>query len=132
MKGKKNLERAIVLGLILSTGVYGSAWAEITGQIATVRPGREDLIGKVNTYIKYKEITGNSDKNGFDSAISVSSNGEDGQYHSVDHTFNFKGKNEIGESLKIDIVHEEDGNGNGNNFLAGVMTNGYNKDITKI
>lgn len=37
MKGKKNLERAIILGLILSTGVYGSAWAEITGQITTVR-----------------------------------------------------------------------------------------------
>lgn len=128
MKGKKNLERAIILGLILSTGVYGSAWAEITGQITTVRPGSEDLIGKVNNYIEYKEITGNSDKNGFDSAISVSSNGEDGQYHSVDHTFNFKGKNEIDESLKIDIVHEKDGNGN--NFLAGVMTNGYNKDIT--
>lgn len=128
MKGKKNLERAIVLGLILSTGVYGSAWAEITGQIQTVRPGSEDLIGKVNTYIKYKEITGNSDKDGFDSAISVSSNGEDRQYHSVDHTFNFKGKNEIGESLKIDIVHKK--NGNGKNFLAGVMTNGYDKDIT--
>ena len=128
MKGKKNLERAIILGLILSTGVYGSAWAEITGQITTVRPGSEDLIGKVNNYIEYKEITGNSDKNGFDSAISVSSNGEGGQYHSVDHTFNFKGKNEIDESLKIDIVHEK--YGNGNNFLAGVMTNGYNKDIT--
>ena len=28
MKRKKNLERAIVLGLILSTGVYGTAWAE--------------------------------------------------------------------------------------------------------
>ena len=28
MKCKKNLERAIVLGLILSTGVCGSAWAE--------------------------------------------------------------------------------------------------------
>lgn len=27
MARKKNLERAIVLGLILSTGVYGSAWA---------------------------------------------------------------------------------------------------------
>ena len=27
MKGKKNLERAIILGLILSTGVYGSAFA---------------------------------------------------------------------------------------------------------
>lgn len=128
MKGKKNLERAIVLGLILSTGVYGSAWAEITGQIQTVRPGSEDLIGKVNIYIEYKEITGNSDKDGFDSAISVSSNGEDGRYHSVDHTFNFKGINEIDESLKIDIVHEKDGDGK--NFLAGVMINGYNKDIT--
>ena len=31
MKGKKNLERAIILGLILSTGVYGSTWAaEVT------------------------------------------------------------------------------------------------------
>ena len=28
MKRKKNLERAIILGLILSTGVYGNAWAE--------------------------------------------------------------------------------------------------------
>ena len=28
MKRKKNLERAIILGLILSTGVYGTAWAE--------------------------------------------------------------------------------------------------------
>lgn len=28
MARKKNLERAIILGLILSTGVYGSAWAQ--------------------------------------------------------------------------------------------------------
>lgn len=35
MKGRKNLERAIVLGLILSTGVYGTAWAKsITGPIS--------------------------------------------------------------------------------------------------
>ena len=33
MKRRKNLERAIVLGLLLSTSVYGSAWAE------TERPG---------------------------------------------------------------------------------------------
>ena len=33
MKGKKNLERAIILGLILSTGVYGSAWAQDLGTI---------------------------------------------------------------------------------------------------
>ena len=28
MKRNKNLERAVILGLLLSTGVYGSAWAE--------------------------------------------------------------------------------------------------------
>ena len=28
MKGKKNLEKAIVVGLLLSTSVYGTAWAE--------------------------------------------------------------------------------------------------------
>lgn len=45
MARKKNLERAIVLGLILSTGVYGSAWAtEVTtgefikGQYTDGRP----------------------------------------------------------------------------------------------
>ena len=32
MKRKKNLERAIILGLILSTGAYGTAWAEITSE----------------------------------------------------------------------------------------------------
>lgn len=47
MKGKKNLERAIVLGLILSTGVYGTAWAEhwiapvfIAGTNYTILPGK--------------------------------------------------------------------------------------------
>lgn len=33
MARKKNLERAIILGLILSTGVYGSAWAETSNGI---------------------------------------------------------------------------------------------------
>lgn len=28
---KKNLEKAIILGLILSTGVYGTAWADAVG-----------------------------------------------------------------------------------------------------
>ena len=28
---KKNLEKAIILGLILSTGVYGTAWADVNG-----------------------------------------------------------------------------------------------------
>lgn len=33
MKRRKNLERAIILGLMLSTGVYGTAWAESIGPI---------------------------------------------------------------------------------------------------
>ena len=39
MKRSKNLERAIVLGLILSTGVYGSAWAKEVDNV-----GRNDYI----------------------------------------------------------------------------------------
>ena len=37
MKRKKNLERAIILGLILSTSVYGSAWAEEIHDISNFR-----------------------------------------------------------------------------------------------
>lgn len=37
MKGKKNLERAIILGLILSTSVYGNAWAEEIYDISNFR-----------------------------------------------------------------------------------------------
>ena len=33
MKRRKNLERAVVLGLLLSTSIYGSAWAESIGPI---------------------------------------------------------------------------------------------------
>lgn len=28
MKGKRNLGKAVVLGLLLSTGMYGAAWAD--------------------------------------------------------------------------------------------------------
>ena len=48
MKRRKNLERAIVLGLLLSTSVYGSAWAEpINGSITDDRHNgtyNEDVI----------------------------------------------------------------------------------------
>ena len=33
MKRRKNLERAVILGLLLSTSVYGSAWAENMGPV---------------------------------------------------------------------------------------------------
>lgn len=68
MARKKNLERAIVLGLILSTGVYGSAWAtEVTtgefikGQYTDGRPVDGITIDGINyTVSKDTTINGNT------------------------------------------------------------------------
>ena len=59
MKGKKNLERAIILGLILSTGVYGSAWAEvpITENSTINSPYTGDVIFEGNNNTSAIEIT---------------------------------------------------------------------------
>lgn len=54
MKCKKNLERAIVLGLILSTGVCGSALAKVgdntggSGEYIVITPDDNEWIGKMN------------------------------------------------------------------------------------
>lgn len=54
MKCKRNLERAIVLGLILSTGVYGSALAKVCdnnggiGEYIEIKPEDNEWIGKMN------------------------------------------------------------------------------------
>lgn len=54
MKCKRNLERAIVLGLILSTGVYGSALAKVcdntggSGEYIEITPDDNEWIGKMN------------------------------------------------------------------------------------
>ena len=54
MKRSKNLERAIVLGLILSTGVYGSALAKVCdnnggiGEYIEIKPDDNEWIGKMN------------------------------------------------------------------------------------
>ena len=54
MKCSKNLERAIVLGLILSTGVYGSALAKVgdntggSGEYIVITPDDNEWIGKMN------------------------------------------------------------------------------------
>ena len=59
MARKKNLERAIILGLILSTGVYGSAWAaEVTTgdfENAANEP-IEGISVDVNNYTVSKDI----------------------------------------------------------------------------
>lgn len=54
MKRSKNLERAFVLGLILSTGVCGSAWAKVgdntggSGEYIEIKPDDNEWIGKMN------------------------------------------------------------------------------------
>lgn len=54
MKCKRNLERAIVLGLMLSTGVYGSALAKVgdntggSGEYIVITPDDNEWIGKMN------------------------------------------------------------------------------------
>ena len=57
MKCKRNLERAIVLGLILSTGVYGSAWAEdFTWNEKTDESGTGAVIDTSKDYNNVKVI----------------------------------------------------------------------------
>lgn len=62
MKGK-NLERAVILGLILSTGVYGTAWAEITD---TKFPNEDSVIIEANSTVRpdtqIKDENGNEKK----------------------------------------------------------------------
>ena len=119
MKRKKNLERAIVLGLLLSTSVYGSAWAAITEKI-TETPNFSDKTFSEN-YGDHK-ITGTSEQGNYDSGIFVGSSGIISDYN-IDFTANFN-------SLYIDIAHDKNpwlDLGDKNYFLSGIMTDGENK-----
>ena len=83
MKRKKNLERAIILGLILSTGVYGTAWAySISSDGNTITFNGEyshdevDDKGNVNHIYKdqlvseeYHKLYGNKEINEFENII---------------------------------------------------------------
>ena len=62
MKGKKNLERAIVLGLLLSTGLYGSAWATNVPAISNSSRDydvKDNVIVKANTTSDTEDGIGN-------------------------------------------------------------------------
>ncbi len=67
MKRKKNLERAIILGLILSTGVYGTAWAAevTTGDFENAANVRiEGISVDENNYTVSKDTTINGNTTG--------------------------------------------------------------------
>lgn len=51
MLKKKNLERAIVLGLILSTGVYGNAWAETINNFKNTADNYSNIVVEADTTV---------------------------------------------------------------------------------
>ena len=128
MKGKKNLERAIILGLILSTGVYGSAWAEINNPFF-VRPdaGSYSDITIPESYLD-KEINGSTDGKGYAYDVLITSEYE------KDNKYNYKEINVDWklDSLNIDITKSAEGieNTSDNYYIAGIMTDGLNAEKT--
>lgn len=128
MARKKNLERAIILGLILSTGVYGSAWAEINNPFF-VRPdaGSYSDITIPESYLD-KEIEGDTDGKGYAYGVLITSEYE------KDNKYNYKEINVDWklDSLNIDITKlaEDNVTPNKNYYIAGIMTDGFDKDKT--
>lgn len=128
MARKKNLERAIILGLILSTGVYGSAWAEINNPFF-VRPdaGSYSDITIPESYLD-KEIEGSTDGKGYAYGVLITSEYE------KDNKYNYKEINVDWklDSLNIDITKLAEGivNTSNNYYIAGIMTDGFDKDKT--
>lgn len=128
MKGKKNLERAIVLGLILSTGVYGSAWAEINKPFF-VGPdaGSYPDITISESYLD-KEIKGSTDGKGYAYGVLITSEYE------KDNKYNYK---EINVDWKLDSLNivitkldESSKTKNNNYYIAGIMTDGFDDEET--
>ena len=126
MKRRKNLERAIVLGLLLSTSVYGSAWAKFSTQLwinTDEGTGSEFTLSYPE---RNYEISGESTQNSFDSGVLVTSTNPNTNIN-YDFTFNWKLN-----SLNIDITKLAEGSTNiaNNYYIAGVMVDGLNAEKT--
>ena len=139
MKRRKNLERAIVLGLLLSTSVYGSAWAEVDGQFMF----RHDENSYAQSQDGYFTISsslqdmnigfkpdgtgdGTSDKYDFEYGVLITStNADENEFYNT--TFDWKLN-----SLNIDITKLVEGSTNPDNnyYIAGVMVDGLNAEKT--
>ena len=122
MKRRKNLERAIVLGLLLSTSVYGSAWAELSNDMHFYRgesPSDTDTT-VMDAPKQNLKIIDKSNDGEFDAAILVTSTRPDNG-----HTYNYN-VNYILNSLNIDITKLAEGSTNiaNNYYIAGVMVDG--------
>ena len=125
MARKKNLERAIVLGLMLSTGVYGTAWAEITGQFY-VRPDADSstYIPIPESYLN-KKIEGSTDGKEYAYGVLITSEYEKYNYKKINVDWKLN-------SLNIDItkLDESSKTKNNNYYIAGIMTDGVDDEKT--
>lgn len=124
MARKKNLERAIVLGLMLSTGVYGTAWAEITGQFY-VRPDADSstYIPIPESYLN-KKIEGSTDGKEYAYGVLITSEYEKYNYKKINVDWKLN-------SLNIDITKVDDiVNTSDNYYIAGIMTDGFGNNET--
>lgn len=138
MKKRKSLERAVILGLLLSTSVYGSAWAEIDGQFM-FNHDEDSYELSENGYfslnyssqnnnigLKPDGTGGESDKYNFEYGVLVSSTNSN-ENQSYDTTFDWKLK-----SLNINITKLADGSEDiaNNYYIAGVMVDGFDDEKT--
>ena len=81
MKGKKNLEKAIVMGLLLSTSVYGTAWARELTNVIFSDDGKTVTITDENMYISndnYPVFDDNKMLGDFETVIITQNIGLDG------------------------------------------------------
>lgn len=134
MKGKKNLERAIILGLILSTGVYGSAWAEsrrdsiinsdvnininndIPAQAAVIQDKNKDII--LSTESINEQYQHNITINSKGSGIHINNNTEGSVVLTAkDNTIKFGSRESEGHGITIEGSGYVKITANGNNII---------------
>lgn len=128
MKGKKNLERAIVLGLILSTGLYSTAWAKLSNQLWINTDAETGSEFKLDYSNRNWEINNREevDQKHFDAGVLVTStNPNTGINYDFTFAWNLN-------SLNINITKLAEGSvmPNNNYYIAGIMTDGFDDEKT--
>ena len=132
MKRRKNLERAVVLGLLLSTSVYGSAWAiDVTESSYVMQPDKyiEGWDGKIPAPESFKNLTVSDEttESIFKYGVLVTADvkEKDNLYQNI--IFDWKLN-----SLNIDITKlaEDSTSADTNYYIAGVMVDGFDAEKT--
>ena len=121
MKRRKNLERAVVLGLLLSTSVYGSVWAESITDSQQINTNETLIIDGINIYDKLNNIAVTVDVNGDENSLNVNSNGN---AIAIDYSNTVTPPPET----KMNIILNSDGDVNLNSKNEGIYLNWYNNN----